>query len=152
MKKPNFLMFLFIVFLLSIGIMIWNPGDRQLQKRAAAMQRCVEIKIFPTQGNTSYQIRFEDEFFCPTQPYTVLEALNRAESVFNTRNKPLQVMTKNTQDGVTLDSMLGKNNRAASGTWELAIDGNQKFTQPLDKIFLQGKAYINFVYREKTNF
>ena len=152
----KFVLVLILIFIIAeIGFVIWCcPSDRLAARRKDAMERCVELKVYTprdlsveqTKKNVRYEVRFEDEFFCPTQPYTVLEALNRAESVLNSRNKPLHVVLKNTQDGIILENMLGKSN-GAFGAWELTINGSQKFTQPLDKIVLQGRSWINFVYR-----
>ena len=147
MKKSTLTLIVFISALLSIGGLFGSyMQSAEDQKRSTDMKRCVELKIFPTQGDTTYQIRFEDEFFCPTQPYTVLEALQRAESVLNTRRKPLKLVLKTTPEGIVLESMLGKTN-GAGGKWDIEINGSEKFTQPLDKIVLQGRSWINFVYQ-----
>lgn len=144
----RFLIFFSILLFIGISaLMIWVPSDRILKKRGEDMKRCVELKIFPTTGDTEYQVRFEDEFFCPTQPYTVLEALERAESVLNTRNKPIALVINKTPDGTNIESMLGKTNNP-NGTWELEVNSNERIYKPLDRVVLQGASFINFYYRQ----
>lgn len=150
MKKSTFFLLLFVFMLLVMTSFIAAEFEaRTDQKRAKDMKRCVELDIQPdvpsARASRRYGVRFEDEFFCPTRPYTVLEALNRAESVLNTRGKLLEVVLKNTPEGTILVSVLGKAN-GASGQWELKINGSETFTQPLDKIVLQGASWITFVY------
>lgn len=152
--KYIFILILILV-IAEISFIIWCcPSDRLAARRKEAMKRCVELQVQPelppanshkTVSIPVYGVRFEDEFFCPTRPYTILEALNRAESVLNTRGKPLEVVLKETPEGTILVSMFGKAN-GAGGQWELKINGSEKFIQPLNKITLQGSSWISFVY------
>ena len=155
----KFVLVLILIFIIAeIGFVIWCcPSDRLAARRKDAMERCVELKVYTprdlsveqTKKNVRYEVRFEDEFFCPTQPYTVLEALNRAESVLNTRRKPLGIVFKTTPEGTIVERMLEKEN-GPQGTWQVAVGGSEIIQKPLDKIILQGKAFINFIYTEKT--
>lgn len=143
-----------IIFSLgATGLLIWMPGDKQLERRRAAMQRCVDFLVGPPKllknapkRETRYEVRFEDEFFCPTRPYTVLEVLQRAESVLNTREKPLNIVFSTTPEGIIVTSMLGKENDSKN-RWLPAIGGSETTDKPLDKIVLEGPSYIRFYYK-----
>lgn len=153
-KKPMFfwLIFIFLSFLFAFGIYLLTASDTQyFQQRAETMNRCVELKIYSNLSNEKetppqYELRFEDEFFCPTRSYTVLEVLQRAESVFNIKKKPLNIILKDIPNGVILESMAGRTNSVGM-RWRVAVGGNQEDDRPLDKIVLQGKSYINFYYK-----
>lgn len=150
----RFLTFFVVTSFVSItALMIWNPGDRQLERRRNAMERCVDFLVAPpdslknsSQKEVQYEVRFEDEFFCPTKPYTVLEALQRAEFVLNTRGKLLNVVFSVTPQGTIVTSMLGQQN-SPEGRWLPAVGGSEITDKPLDKIIIEGPSYLRFYYK-----
>jgi hypothetical protein len=148
------------VLISSVGILIiesilliWMPSKRVDERRARGMKLCVDFStatpgsscLDPSKQCDQYEVRFEDEFFCPTQTYTVLEVLQRADSVLNTRQKHLNIVLSATPGGIIVTSMLGVEN-GPNGRWLPAIGGSYTTDKPLDKIVLEGPSWVSFMY------
>ncbi|HCS78844.1 TPA: hypothetical protein DIV55_03800 [Patescibacteria group bacterium] len=135
-----------------VALAIWNPSDRRLERRWDAMKRCVQVRIYPDltfrEGekwkDTQYQVRFEEEFLCPTSEYSALEALLLADTYLKMRGKDLQLILTKSPDGVHVKSILGKQD-GYGGKWEL-LASRVKITTSLDKAILRGSSFLDWYY------
>lgn len=142
--SPVLVMLVILIGITSIWIGIVE-NDRMVVERWELRKKCVDVHL--TLDNRSIidrKVAFDSEFFCPQSTFTPLEALTRAEIILKSRQENIQLILKETTEGIEIDSMFGKTN-GQEGVWVLYANG-ERITRALDKIQLNKGHYLHWYY------